>query len=410
MLVLAVLVAVFEGASALLVPTAGDNLIADYYLNHTWRPNSEWEHNEWINANPDFSRPYRHHYNKQAWLEQYDVEKTKGPNVYRIFYLGDSFVEGTCPMDESVPSKVEARLNELARGMQLTFEVINTGTSSYSPTLYYLLARHRLMDYHPDLLVVNVDMTDCFDDWKYAQTLVVDAAGAPFAAPPRDVYGSGYLDTYEGTVDLTFRRRLQLFLLQHSHTYNLIASLRLNFRHTANSDQEGPGAAGSSDLRRDRWSWCREEWTGATDADVSRTMGHLTRLVDLCRKNGVKIVLTSVPHYEQYARRDDAPDKPVWSSRPHMEIAQLAGKLGVPYLNSFEALRPRIQGTPRNAFYYANDMHFNPRGYDIWARAHLDFLLEEEHALLPASFYRHVEGLMPAAAQKKGRSVNAAAP
>ena len=187
MLVLAVLVAVFEGASALLVPTAGDNLIADYYLNHTWRPNSEWEHNEWINANPDFSRPYRHHYNKQAWLEQYDVEKTKGPNVYRIFYLGDSFVEGTCPMDESVPSKVEARLNELARGMQLTFEVINTGTSSYSPTLYYLLARHRLMDYHPDLLVVNVDMTDCFDDWKYAQTLVVDAAGAPFAAPPRDV-------------------------------------------------------------------------------------------------------------------------------------------------------------------------------------------------------------------------------
>ena len=91
-------------------------------------------------------------------------QKNKAPDTFRIFYLGDSFTEGTAPMDQSVPSRVEQTLNDLVQNSSLNFEVINTGTTSYSPTIFYILARYVLTDYDPDLIVVNVDMTDDFDD------------------------------------------------------------------------------------------------------------------------------------------------------------------------------------------------------------------------------------------------------
>jgi len=138
--IFAIQVIAIEFISSLIVIKPGGNVVSDVYLNHTWKPNYSEIHREWIYKNPDFPTPYTHYYNSQGWLESYDVTKEKDPRIYRIFYLGDSFTEGTAPMDKSVPSIVEQRLNNLSKGMNLKFEVINTGTSSYSPTLIFLLA------------------------------------------------------------------------------------------------------------------------------------------------------------------------------------------------------------------------------------------------------------------------------
>jgi hypothetical protein len=59
----------------------------------------------------------------------------------------------------------------------------------------------------------------------------------------------------------------------------------------------------------------------------------------------------------------------------------------VPYHNAFEALKPLITGTPQTHYYYAGDMHFNPRGYRIWADAQYRFLTDGANHLLPAGFY-----------------------
>ena len=224
--VFALLLVVVEGVSAWFVDKPGGTFRPDYYLNHTWKPNFEWDLTRHIQKNPEFPEAYRMRTNSQGWLETYDVNEEKEPGVYRIFYVGDSFTQGTCPMDQSVASVVERRLNERAAGTDIRFEVINTGTASYSPVLYYLLLRHVLVDYAPDLIVVNVDLTDDFDDWKYSQTLVLDEEGNPFAAPKRSILDASFLDTVEGPVEMTSLIRLQLFLYQNSYTYNLIMSRR----------------------------------------------------------------------------------------------------------------------------------------------------------------------------------------
>jgi len=178
------------------------HIVKSFQFNHTWKPNGKKVHDEWGWRNPDFSKPYTHQYNAQGWVENYDIEINKPDNVYRIFFIGDSHTEGTVPMDKSVASVVETHLNSVAeeRGLDSRVEVINTGTSSYSPTIFYVLFRYVILDYSPDLIVVNLSMNDDFDDWKYRETLIVDDQGNPLAVPPRNIYESAYFEGKESVV------------------------------------------------------------------------------------------------------------------------------------------------------------------------------------------------------------------
>ena len=379
------LIVIMEFVSSLLVSIPGMNVVAHPRLNHTWKPNSNFIHTEWIAQNPEFPESYTHYYNRQGWLEKYDVQEEKPESTYRIFYLGDSFTEGTAPMDQSVPSIVERNLNDLVKNTNLTFEVINTGTTSYSPTLFYLLVRYVLKDYSPDLIVVNVDMTDDFDDWKYSQTLTRDKEGNPIFAPPRELYASTYIDTENGAIKATLWSRIRLFLTQNSYTYRLVVKAK-NKVFGTNIDKVKLTSDELAQESYQRWAWCQKTWDDLTVTNVANSLDLLRRLVNWSQQNDIKIMITGVPHYWQYSGGVDGRGEPRWSSRPHYEFANLAKDLHVPYLNSFEQLEPIIRGTSQTEFYYKDNMHFNPRGYAVWAEAHVEFLTGSENSLLPEDF------------------------
>ena len=71
------------------------------------------------------------------------------------------------------------------------------------------------------------------------------------------------------------------------------------------------------------------------------------------------------------------------SNRPHDELQRVSVEEGTPFLNSYEVLKPLIEGTRRTRYYHSPDIHFNPRGYEIWADAQLEFLLDPRNGLLP---------------------------
>ena len=376
-LILLLFLAAVEFLSSLVIHSSAKNIVSSFRLNHTWKPNSLNEFH--------YVQSFFQNYNSQGWVENYDVAINKSPGTYRIFYMGDSFTQGTTPMHNSVPAIVEKRLNELAIDKNIKFEVINTGTSSYSPTIFYVLFRYVLLDYKPDLIVVNVDMTDDFDDWKYSQTLINDSEGNPSAVPPRNIYNSLYIDTRDRVVKATFISRLQLFLAHRSYAYQLIAKIKGRYINRDNdndivADNDSPNIY-------QRWAWCSHEWDQKTEDNVKNTLGLLRKLVNLALVNNVKIVLTSVPHYEQYSNTNNDTDQPDWSGRPHYEIAKVADEVGVPYLNSFELLMPVIKGTNQTTYYIENDMHFNDSGYRIWAETHVNFLTDKTNDLLPIEFY-----------------------
>ncbi|MEM7116352.1 MAG: hypothetical protein AAF614_28210 [Chloroflexota bacterium] len=381
-LVFIMLVVLIEFFASRAVSLPSENLIESWTFNHTWKPNSSYEHREWIATNPDFPDPYVHTYNRQGWVEAYDIAEAKPNNVYRIFYLGDSFVEGTAPMSQSMPSLVEQQLNEQSKADGLTFEVINTGTASYSPLIYFVLTQHLIKSYEPDLIVVNVDMTDNFDEVKYRETAVYDASGNPTAVPPRNLYEAEFVDTPTGAVASSPLLRLQLFLWQRSYFYNWMWQTMQPFRpNTEPTD--------NPDLVLERWAWCEAEWDLATEADVAAMLDVLARLVTVAEKAEVKLMLTAVPHYPQFPNTNPEGGSRCASPEPHFALAAFAAELDVPYLNSYAALEPHIQATSQTEFYYYGDMHFNPRGYALWANAQLAFLRDPANQLLPSTTHNN---------------------
>jgi hypothetical protein len=226
-------------------------------------------------------------------------------------------------------------------------------------------------------------MTDDFDDWSYRRTLVKDLDGNPYAVPPDDPYARPWVSTESGAVRSTFRRRLELFLFERSYVYNLLrarARTHGDWTKAVEADIARHEKEDADSTLYPRWAWCQHEWDGQTEDTVRLSMDTLGRIADFCRSRGITLVLTAVPHWQQFPRAAGQPAE--WSSRPHREVERVARARGAAHFDSLAPLAPAISGSDQARYYYRGDMHFNPRGNALWARAHIDFLrafLANEH-------------------------------
>jgi hypothetical protein len=85
---------------------------------------------------------------------------------YNVVFLGDSFVYGMRLWPYStIPSLFEQKARSLQAGQRLNG--VNFGWVSSSPYLSLRLLQRVGREYHPDLVVLCVDMTDFHDDIKY---------------------------------------------------------------------------------------------------------------------------------------------------------------------------------------------------------------------------------------------------
>ena len=382
------LIGLLELAASYYVRKESGNRVDHPRLHHTWLPKATCTHYDWIAQNPEYPNPYVHTYNSQGWIADHDILEKKPAGCYRIFYVGDSFTEGCVPMDQSVPSRVQAFLNARRAACGHFFEVINTGTTSYSPVIYYVLIRYYLLRYAPDLIVINVDMSDNYDDWRYSQNLLTDAHGNPWAVSPTRVYDRPFIQMKNGVVKNTLWVRLHIFLYEHSYLYNFIQQRLASF-WPKEAGPIGDDPKLMESLHRSGiytpWAWCQGDRDTFTESNVRRTMDVLARIIALCQENKVKVLLTGVPHYEQYAKGRE--NLPLWSARPHEELKNLALKSGAAYLDSYAAMAPFVAGTRQSDLYYKHDMHFNPRGNALWSQCHIQALMDPKNQLLPQECY-----------------------
>ena len=330
---------------------APNPLQSDSVLNHVWIPNEVRTTSSFVDRGiPPFTRRV----NGQSWMMDYDVAPDKKEGTYRIAYLGDSFTEGTCPEQDTVPSIVGRNLR--VPGFS-GVEVINTGTSSYAPTLYYLLLKTRLLGFHPDLIVLNVDMTDVFDDSLYRATLTTDQNGEPIACPPGHPLLGTHQRTERGLEEIPMAQRGVAWLSERSALIKLLAQVSGQFKRRAKVDDGGVEQA---------FAWCGANRSDETKEDVRWSMSMLKRVIQLAKRHGIKVVVTGVPHLQQLDGR--------WSLQPMNDIAAVCAEEGVPFLDPIHSFKQRLGNTPPSDIYIPNDMHFNPKGYQMWAEIQLDFL------------------------------------
>lgn len=255
--------------------------------------------------------------------------------TYRILVLGDSFTEGYYP-EEGFAGVLERRLSAADPGQR--YEVINCGTSSYSPLLHFLRYTHHLKVLEPDEVIVNIDLTDVFDDnVRYAGTTVLDADGTPRSAGP------GRFSRQRIADELRFR--FYLARLITGMPGRKVTTYEYDDIFAHHSGRIPPGS---------------EVW----EQHVGYTIGMLERLVDAVSASGARAMLTMYPYREQV---DSIVGRPKWNRAFEMRVAAFAREKGVPFHSAFDDLVPlHAQGMP---IYWADDFHFTYFGQRAWSEA-----------------------------------------
>jgi len=367
----------FELAVRIHITTAS-NIVDHPILNHVWTPNFEQKHEEWWYVDIP---SYVHHYNKQSWIENYDVALEKPNSTFRIFYVGDSFTEGTCRMDRTMPSVVEKYLREAFKKKKLDVEVINTGTSSYSPMIYYLLIKDVILRYSPDLIVIDVDMTDTRDDAYYHLIAEYGPDGELLACPPRKRISKDNILTMKGLVKKPLVVRMSEYLRSNIRLLAFVDTWIFQIRRKL-----GVKVKKLLGLKMRKYpeasSWLAAEWSEVTEENVKRTMERLRAIIRLTKATHVKLIITGVPQLGHFLKSEGT-DGTHFSLRPLQELKNLCQEEGIPYLDSYEGLRKKLGQSHPIDYYIPSDYHFNEKGYALWAKVQKEFLLDPKNKILP---------------------------
>ncbi len=351
------------------------------------------------------SDPLLHHRLKRNWTghvlgeefrtnslglrdREYRLQKPEG--TFRIFMLGDSFTEGGgLRLSQTVAKQVERMLNGRPCGKR--FEVINGGTPSYSPITEYLQLKLIGLQLHPDLVVLNFDMTDVHDDLARTVTARLDANGLPLAEGSDRLADAAFLTPpLRKPRILRFLDPLEVFLNRHSRLYHdvrestigqwLFGSLKLTPERLEALHLIGNIQYDITSITRDGdFPGMQEAWT--------LTKRYIVGIRDLARERGLAFVFVVYPHAQQVSADESPAGRRKFgigpgfyaSERPFQILEELGRQEGFPVINLLSLFRQReVTEAP---LYWYDDPHFNAQGARVLAEGIFAGLLK--HRLVP---------------------------
>jgi hypothetical protein len=142
-----------------------------YNINLLYAPHPVWDH--WPRPNFRFSahlldrkrypNPLVFRFNSHGCRDGREPQIPKPVGLRRILVMGDSFTEGLYEEDTAA-AELQRRLDRIPASER--HEVINCGSVSYSPLIHFLRLKHDLLQLAPDVVVLNIDLTDVYDDYE----------------------------------------------------------------------------------------------------------------------------------------------------------------------------------------------------------------------------------------------------
>jgi hypothetical protein len=322
-------------------------LVRDRYVHHRYVPNT-------VTQIAIRDVDYGVHINALG-MRGPDVEP-KRSDEYRILMLGDSFTEGSgLQEDETYPVLVEKYLDV---GTNRNVRVINGGIDSYAPVLSLLQLTRNYQDLEPDLVVLNLDMSDLLQEVEYRKKAIYEPGGEILAVDGRPpvsqriknfVYAHMYFTT---RVLLTVEDALTPGDLEGE-----AIATRPNqnlLRHTLENDTE------------DR----HLQWAAVFDS--------IRRIHGFCLERNVGFILTTYPWGHQVSDREwirgrssFVPEGAGVSDRSVALLEEFASINGIAFINAFAAFR----ATPDFPLYFEWDMHWTPAGARLMAKVVSDYIM-----------------------------------
>ena len=308
-------------------------------------------------------------------LRDREITLAKPQGVKRILMLGDSFTEGDgVRAEETFSSQLQTMIDTAFTNPQ--WQVINAGVGSYSSLLEYLYLTRKGLQLEPDVVILNFDLSDVYDDINYTQLARFDDRGVPVAvaAEPEQRASNWVEASLIGIKD---------FCKEHFRIYNF-TRLRINrFLEGARRDMNISG-----DVRYDKYAFLRPEYV-PKDSDWQLTFRYLLMIRDTLKANGVEFWVTVYPYGLQVGPMEWSSGRQFWgfrpdtvySTRPQETMAGFCSSNGIPVINMCNDFMVVHQTV--SPLYLDYNGHWEPEGHTVAARR------------LFRSLVQHIRGAVP---------------
>lgn len=329
-----------------------------------------------------------------------EVNLVKSPGTFRIFSLGDSFTFGLgVENDETYPALLEVELNQGTKNGQ-RYEVINGGVPGYNLAHYYLVLKHRVLRYNPDLVVVGILP---WNDWDLAK----QEWGNKRNGLPGLLREDLFVDA-EGRVRLKGADVLRVrssrfnflpdvvkgFLREYSHFYHFLGErlyrLRKNLSRFSGLDfwSKASAAELTEDALRIQGlspEAIREKLQEQNRQNWLKGLALLEAMLQLTKDRSIPLAVVLIPHLYESHQPYLTPQFTHWVGRPGQNTGNLLlrwlQERKIPYLNLVRIL----DRYDEKRLYLRYDKHFSPLGNRVLARTLVRFL--SSNALLSKHLY-----------------------
>jgi hypothetical protein len=341
---------------------------AEFYAtrHHRLIPNARYRHKE-LEYDYIWS-------NNSLGMRDRERSPHKDPRSFRIFFLGDSFVQGYgVPQEKTMVALLEASLNKPER--EKTIEVLNGGVYGYSPFLEYLYLKEVLPLIDPDLVIVAFFLgNDVGDDYFYThQAHVSKVDGSVFFEDHKMSWSYLFevLDSTSNTSALVNRVKSpneiederHLSDLRHYvksellklHLVRMLKKVRdqmhLQREYRERHEREAQLILNRKDDIRINLGLVNYPVLDRTRRleywKLSR--GYLADIHHLCNMHGIPMVMVVIPVLDAKANQ---------FKEPYEVLDEIARDLSIPVIK----LLPEFQKWPLESLEYEIDGHWNPEG------------------------------------------------
>lgn len=337
------------GMGFFFIPRLSSLLIPDQFVHHKIPPNT------YIKIeNSEFNYIQR---SNNVGLRGPDIQLTEKPGAYRILMLGDSFTMGEGVNDDLTFS---ALLEESLNGKNGTingknFEVLNAGVDSYCPILSFIQLTKIAPTLEPDLVVLNLDMTDLIQEIAYRNVATFGPDGDITGVVGRKYFSPNTLVRKLADNYLYMTRLIIAYLDKWTHESNkitirntVILANREILAHTLSGDKTDRG----------------EQWQNIFNS--------IMKIKRYCDDDNINFLLTIYPIGHQVNEREWVtgrslfiPEGSLISDKSVHVIEDFAVANNIELLNVFPAFRSYKGAAP---LYFSYNMHWTATGHKMMAR------------------------------------------
>lgn len=284
-----------------------------------------------------------------------DTTLEKPDGYFRILMLGDSFTMGKGVEDhQTFSTLLEKSLNHNSDCVSAKIEVLNGGIDSYSPILSYLLLSQDLAPAEPDLILLNLDISDLLQETAYRKIAIRDArdeiVGVPGTERPP-----------------LLNQRIRGWIDQHLYFTRLILFYTNQLLGHRDLTVQGVVTRANSELISytldDDDSDRSDQWESIFDS--------LSKIKSHADKNSSSFALVIYPWGHQTNDNEWIPGRYSFMSKEAevsddylKTVYRLAKELDIEVVNLFPQFRSYEDGKP---LYFQYDMHWTTEGHKVMA-------------------------------------------